>query len=74
MCKHSNRYSKEASDIILLKKSLSVVFNGVIEGRKVYGNIIKYMKMALSSDFGDVLVFLLQVYSYHFYHYYQFKC
>lgn len=46
--------AKEASDIILLEKSLSVIFNGVIEGRKVYGNIIKYMKMALSSDFGDV--------------------
>ena len=46
--------AKEASDIILLEKSLNVVFNGVLEGRKVYGNIIKYMKMALSSDFGDV--------------------
>ncbi len=46
--------AKEASDIILLEKSLSVIYNGVIEGRKVYGNIIKYMKMALSSDFGDV--------------------
>ena len=46
--------AKEASDIILLEKSLKVIYNGVIEGRKVYGNIIKYMKMALSSDFGDV--------------------
>lgn len=46
--------AKEASDIILLEKSLGVVYDGVIEGRKVYGNIIKYMKMALSSDFGDV--------------------
>lgn len=46
--------AKEASDIILLEKDLTVLFNGVIEGRKVYGNIIKYMKMALSSDFGDV--------------------
>ena len=34
--------AKEASDIILLEKSLKVIFNGVIEGRKVYGNIIKY--------------------------------
>ena len=33
--------AKEASDIILLKKSLGVIYNGVIEGRKVYGNIIK---------------------------------
>ena len=46
--------SKEASDIILLEKSLQVIYDGVIEGRKVYGNIIKYMKMALSADFGDV--------------------
>ena len=46
--------AKEASDIILLKKSLDVIYDGVMEGRKVYVNIIKYMKMALSSDFGDV--------------------
>lgn len=46
--------AKEASDIILLEKSLGVVYDGVMEGRKVYGNIIKYMEMALSSDFGDV--------------------
>ena len=46
--------AKEASDIILLEKDLEVVYDGVIEGRVVYGNITKYMKMALSSDFGDV--------------------
>lgn len=51
--------AKEASDIILLEKSLQVVYDGVIEGRKVYGNIIKYMKMALSSDFGDVFSILI---------------
>lgn len=51
--------AKEASDIILLKKNLDVVYNGVIEGRKVYGNIIKYMKMALSADFGDVFSILI---------------
>ena len=45
--------AKEESDIILLEASLEVILNGVIEGRKVYGNIIKYMKAALSSDFGD---------------------
>ena len=55
--------AKEASDIILLEKSLKVVFNGVIEGRKVYGNIIKYMKMALSSDFGDVFsIFMASIF------------
>ena len=46
--------AKEASDIILLEKDLEVVYDGVVEGRNVYGNITKYMKMALSSDFGDV--------------------
>ena len=46
--------AKEASDIIILKQSLTVIYDGVIEGRKVYGNIMKYMKMALSADFGDV--------------------
>ena len=51
--------AKEASDIILLEKSLKVIYDGVVEGRKVYGNIIKYMKMALSSDFGDVFSILI---------------
>ena len=51
--------AKEASDIILLEKSLQIVYDGVVEGRKVYGNIIKYMKMALSSDFGDVFSILI---------------
>ena len=51
--------AKEASDIILLERNLNVVYDGVIEGRKVYGNIIKYMKMALSSDFGDVFSIMI---------------
>lgn len=55
--------AKEASDIILLEKNLNVIFNGVIEGRKVYGNIIKYMKMSLSSDFGDVFsIFIASIF------------
>lgn len=51
--------AKEASDIIILKQSLNVVYDGVLEGRKVYGNIIKYMKMALSADFGDVFSIMI---------------
>ena len=51
--------AKEKSDIILLVKSLDVILDGVIEGRRVYGNIIKYMKMALSADFGDVFSILI---------------
>ena len=55
--------AKESSDILLLEKDLKVVYDGVIEGRIVYGNITKYMKMALSSDFGDVFsIFLASVF------------
>ncbi|MEQ1790068.1 MAG: magnesium-translocating P-type ATPase [Rickettsiales bacterium] len=46
--------AKEAADIILLEKSLLVLEEGVIEGRKVFGNIVKYLKMALSSNFGNM--------------------
>ena len=51
--------AKESSDIILLEKSLKVIFDGVLEGRKVYANIQKYMKLAISSDFGDVFSILI---------------
>ncbi len=47
--------AREASDIILLEKSLRVLNDGVLEGRKVFGNIMKYMKMAASSAFGNML-------------------
>ena len=51
--------AKESSDIILLEKSLKVILDGVLEGRKVYANIEKYMKPAISSDFGDVFSILI---------------
>ncbi|NCB34294.1 MAG: HAD family hydrolase, partial [Erysipelotrichia bacterium] len=51
--------AKASSSIILLKKSLSVILDGVYEGRRIYGNIIKYMKMALSSNFGNVFSVLV---------------
>ena len=51
--------AKESSDIILLEQSLDVVYEGVVEGRKVYGNIVKYMKLALSQDFGDVFSIMI---------------
>lgn len=51
--------AKASSDIILLEQSLEVIYDGVIEGRTVYGNIIKYMKLALSSDFGDVFSIMI---------------
>jgi Mg2+-importing ATPase len=46
--------AKETADIILLKKSLLVLIDGVIEGRKTFGNIIKYIKMGSSSNFGNM--------------------
>ena len=46
--------AKESADIILLKKDLNVLVNGVIEGRKIFCNIVKYIKMILSSNFGNV--------------------
>jgi Mg2+-importing ATPase len=46
--------AKESADIILLEKSLLVLEEGVIEGRKVFGNILKYIKMGASSNFGNM--------------------
>ena len=46
--------AKESSDIILLENSLLVLGEGVVEGRRVFGNIIKYIKMAASSNFGNM--------------------
>jgi len=46
--------AKESADIILLKKSLMVLEDGVIEGRKTFGNIVKYIKMGSSSNFGNM--------------------
>lgn len=46
--------AKESSDIILLDNSLLVLEAGVIEGRRVFGNIVKYIKMAASSNFGNM--------------------
>ena len=46
--------AKESADIILLEKSLLVLEDGIIEGRKVFGNIIKYIKMGASSNFGNM--------------------
>ncbi|MCM8814762.1 MAG: magnesium-translocating P-type ATPase [Candidatus Omnitrophica bacterium] len=47
--------AKESADIILLKKSLMVLKDGITEGRKTFGNILKYIKMGSSSNFGNML-------------------
>ena len=46
--------AKESSDIILLENSLLILQQGVLEGRRVFGNIVKYIKMAASSNFGNM--------------------
>lgn len=46
--------AKESSDVILLEKDLNVVNDGIIEGRKTYANMIKYIKMTASSNFGNM--------------------
>ena len=50
--------AKEAADIVLLEKSLLVLEDGILEGRKVFGNILKYIRMGASSNFGNVFSFV----------------
>ncbi|CAI1788318.1 Magnesium-transporting ATPase, P-type 1 [Serratia ficaria] len=51
--------AKEAADIILLEKSLMVLEQGVIEGRRTFANMLKYIKMTASSNFGNVFSVLI---------------
>ena len=51
--------AKESADIILLEKDLNVLENGVIEGRRTFGNMIKYIKMTASSNFGNMFSVLI---------------
>ena len=51
--------AKESADVILLEKDLMVLENGIIEGRKTYANMIKYIKMTASSNFGNVFSVLV---------------
>lgn len=46
--------AKDAADIILLEQNLQVLHNGIIEGRKAFGNVIKYLLMGTSSNFGNM--------------------
>jgi len=50
--------AKESADIIMLEKNLLFLGQGVVEGRKTFCNIIKYIKMALSSNFGNIFSIL----------------
>jgi Mg2+-importing ATPase len=51
--------AKEAADIILLEKSLLVLDDGVVEGRSTFSNMLKYIRMTASSNFGNVLSVLV---------------
>jgi Mg2+-importing ATPase len=51
--------AKEAADIILLEKSLMVLEEGVVEGRKTFSNMLKYIRMTASSNFGNVFSVLV---------------
>jgi Mg2+-importing ATPase len=51
--------AKEAADIILLEKSLLVLDDGVVEGRTTFSNMLKYIRMTASSNFGNVLSVLV---------------
>ncbi|MFZ2560519.1 MAG: magnesium-translocating P-type ATPase [Candidatus Nanoperiomorbaceae bacterium] len=46
--------AKDTADIILMKKTLSSLYDGVVEGRRTFANTVKYMMMALSSNFGNM--------------------
>ncbi len=47
--------AKESADIILLEKDLNVLLDGVTEGRRTFANLMKYIKMAISFNFGEVV-------------------
>ncbi|MFZ5593267.1 MAG: magnesium-translocating P-type ATPase [Pseudomonadota bacterium] len=51
--------AKEAADVILLEKSLMVLEEGVLEGRRTFANMLKYIKMTASSNFGNVFSVLV---------------
>ncbi|MFA6303172.1 MAG: magnesium-translocating P-type ATPase [Legionella sp.] len=47
--------AREAADIVLLQNNLSVLLDGILEGRKSFGNVMKYLMMGTSSNFGNML-------------------
>jgi Mg2+-importing ATPase len=50
--------AKDSADIVLLEKSLLVLEEGIVEGRKIFANIVKYIRMGASSNFGNMLSML----------------
>jgi len=52
---NATEVARDAADIVLLERSLHVLHRGVLEGRRAFGNVVKYLLMATSSNFGNVL-------------------
>lgn len=50
--------AKESANIILLEKDLNVLATGIVEGRKTYANMNKYIKMTVASNFGNIISIL----------------
>jgi len=59
---NSSDIAKSSSDIILTKKSLEVLIDGILEGRKIFYNITKYIKITISSNFGNYFAMLFSVF------------
>ena len=51
--------TKESADVILLEKDLDILWHGCVQGRKAFTNIMKYIKISLSSNFGNMLSILI---------------
>ncbi len=52
---HAVDVAQDASDVVLMQPGLNVLHNGIIEGRQAFGNVMKYLLMGTSSNFGNVL-------------------
>jgi len=59
---NSSDIAKSSADIILTKKSLEVLIDGILEGRKIFYNITKYIKITISSNFGNYIGLLFSVF------------
>ena len=59
---NSSDIAKSSADIILTKKSLEVLIDGILEGRKIFYNISKYIKITISSNFGNYIAMLFSVF------------
>jgi Mg2+-importing ATPase len=59
---HSSDIAKESSDIIINQKSLNILLDGILEGRKIFDNINKYFKISLSANFGNFFAMLFSIF------------